>query len=88
MRNDDEPAPITIEARSAVEPGTAPRRISSTSSRDLRCGESESRAGTIPPRYTIRSTPARAAATPKFSAIRRSRPAKSPLVPASIECTR
>ena len=57
-------APITMDARSAVEPGTADRRISSTSRRERRCGDGAACSGTMPPRYTIRSTPARAAASP------------------------
>ena len=43
--------------------------------------------GSIPPRYTTRSTPARLHAATKFPAARRSRASKL-LVPASIECTR
>jgi hypothetical protein len=50
MRKEDEPAPTTIEARSAVEAGTAARRISSTSSREARCGEGGPSLGTSPPR--------------------------------------
>ena len=50
MRNDDEPAPMTIEARRAVEPGTAASRISSTSSRERRWGDGAPSAGAIPPR--------------------------------------
>ena len=49
MRNEDEPAPITIEARSAVEPGTASSSSRSTSSRERRCGDSPP-AGAMPPR--------------------------------------
>ena len=88
MRKLDDDAPITMDARSAVEPGTADMRISSTSSRERRCGDGAACSGTMPPRYTIRSTPARAAASPNASAIRRSRPEKSPFAPASIEWIR
>jgi hypothetical protein len=36
MRKLDDPAPITIDARRAVDAGTAERRIPSTSSLDFR----------------------------------------------------
>ena len=49
MRNEDEPAPITIEARSAVEPGTAASRMRSTSRREPRCADTAA-GGSIPPR--------------------------------------
>ena len=48
--NDDERAPITIDARSAVERGSAASRISSTSSRDARCADCGPPSGTSPPR--------------------------------------
>ena len=48
-RNEDDPAPITMDARSAVEAGSAVSRISSTSSRERRCGEAAP-AGAMPPR--------------------------------------
>ena len=72
-RNAREPAPITIEARSATEPGTPSSRIRSTSSRLARCGEGGCAGGSGPPRYTIRRTPARRAAEANRSAAVRSR---------------
>ena len=69
---DEHGEPITIEARRAVEPGTASSRIRSTSAREARWGETCPAVGMKPPRKTIRSTPALAAARPKRSAAWRS----------------
>ena len=87
-RNDREPAPITIEARSATAHGPEPSRISSTASLLARCAEAGPCAGIRPPRYTIRPTPAVWAARAKFSAARRSRTLKAPSVEGSIEWIR
>ena len=85
------PAPITIDARSAVEP--APRRAgcSSTSSREPRCARGARPAGAMPPRYTMRSTPAAAAASANVvgrAPVARREVAAAVRGAASIECTR
>src|SRR5690348_6223870 len=84
-RKDRDPAPITIEARSATEHGLASSRSRSTASRLARCAEPAPRAGIGPPRYTIRSVPATRAARAKFSAADRSRVPNGPSADDSIE---
>ena len=87
-RNELDRAPITIEARKATDSGVAASSSSSTASRLARCWEVGAPSGTSPPRYTIRRTPAAAAAEAKFSAPRRSRVSKDPSEEGSIEWMR
>ena len=49
-RNERERAPITIEARNAIDSGAAPSSSSSTASREARWREIWPSAGTRPPR--------------------------------------
>ena len=76
---------MIIPARTSVT-GTGPARSTSpVSARDFRCAE-RGFGGIRPPRYTMRRTPAAAAARAKCSAAWRSMAPKSR--PAAIECTR
>ena len=81
---------MTIEARREMAAGTASSRMRSTSNRLARWREGGAPAGTSPPRYTMRWTPAARAAAAKRSAERRSRSTKvpSPVGAASIEWMR
>lgn len=63
-------------ARSTVVGTPEARRISPTSVRDSRCGESSSPSGIRPPRYTMRPTPASRAAWANTRAVARSRASK------------
>ena len=78
-----------MDARSAVEPGTADKRISSTSSREREMRRRRTVLGNDAAQVHDPLDPgARRPPRAKLSAIRRSRPAKSPFAPASIEWTR
>ena len=80
-------ADVYVITRSATPAGEASSRMRSTSSRLPRWVEGGASAGTSPPRYTTRSTPARAAAVANCSAARRSR-SENESLPASIEWIR
>ncbi len=78
ISNDALPEPRIMAARSVVT-GTGPSASTRpTSARERRCAERSGASSPSPPRYTMRSRPAAAAARTMFAAERRSASAKSP----------
>jgi hypothetical protein len=81
-----DPEPMTTAARSTAVGTPEASSTSPTRSREAMCVLSSSPAGASPPRYTIRATPAAAAASAKVWAVVSSVPAKP--LPVPIECSR
>ena len=72
-----DPEPMMTAAWRTVVGPPEPSSTRPTSARDARCGESRWPSGTMPPRYTMRPTPAFAAAAPTDLAAARSTSTKS-----------
>ncbi len=81
ISNESEPEPTMIAARNSVTGTPDSRSTSPTSCRERRCSERSASGSPNPPRYTMRSTDASAAACPKLRAARRSRSRKSSCEP-------
>ena len=83
ISNEAEPEPRTTAARSTTVGTPELSRMRATSARERRCGESSSPAGSSPPRWTSRPTPAARAAAAMTSAVRRSVASKEGPLPSA-----